>query len=65
MGRPTKEYQAFTRLTDRLVAVPYSVIEKRMAEHREKASQNPRRPGSKPRVKPPSATATDEESGNG
>ena len=35
MARPTKEYQAFRDLTDRLLAVPRATVEKRIAEHRE------------------------------
>jgi hypothetical protein len=62
MARPSKEYQAFTRLTERLLAVPRSVIEQRMTEHREKAAQNPRKRGPKPKVKPPSAADHDEDS---
>lgn len=65
MPRPTKKYQAFTRLTDRLLAVPRSTIEKLMAEHREKAARNPRKRGPKPNVTAPSAREPDDESGNG
>lgn len=55
MGRPSKEYQAFTSLVDRLLTVPKSVIVERHAAHREKSAQNPRKRGPKPKVKPPSA----------
>jgi hypothetical protein len=62
MARPSKEYQAFARLTDRLLAVPRSVVEQRMAAHREQSAQNPRRRGPKPKVKPPSLTDPGEDS---
>ena len=50
MGRPSKEYQAFRTLTDRLLAVPRSTVEKRIAEHREQAAKNPRKRGPKPKA---------------
>jgi hypothetical protein len=52
MGRPSKEYQAFTSLTDRLLTVPKATIVDRMAEHREKSAVNPNKRGPKPKVKP-------------
>ena len=62
MARPSKEYQAFASLTDRLLTVPRSVVEQRMAAHREKAAQNPRKRGPKPKIKPPASTDRDEDS---
>jgi hypothetical protein len=53
-SRPSKEYAAFTKLTDRLLAVPRAELQKRIDEHREKAAQNPKRRGPKPKIKPPS-----------
>jgi len=53
MGRPSKEYQAFRDLTDRLLAVPRAEIQKRIQQHREASAQNPRKRGPKPKVKPP------------
>jgi len=47
MARPSKEYQAFRDLTDRLLAVPRATVEKRIAEHRERAAKNPRKRGPK------------------
>lgn len=47
MARPSKEYQAFRDLTDRLLAVPRSTVEQRIAEHREQAAKNPRKRGPK------------------
>jgi len=65
MGRPTKEYQAFTNLVDRLLTVPKSEIHRRHVEHREKSAANPRKRGPKPKATRPSATDPGEESGNG
>ncbi|MGH9349006.1 MAG: hypothetical protein ACRD26_17245 [Vicinamibacterales bacterium] len=50
MGRPTKEFQAFRDLTDRLLAVPRATVEKRIAEHRERAAKNPKKRGPKPKT---------------
>lgn len=50
MSRPTKEHQAFVRLTDRLLAVPRATLERRIAEHREQANQNPKKRGPKPKA---------------
>jgi hypothetical protein len=50
MARPSKEYQAFRDLTDRLLAVPRAAVEKRIAEHREQAAKNPRKRGPKPKA---------------
>lgn len=52
MGRPSKEYQAFVNLTDKLLSVPRAEIQKRVAQHRQQAAQNPRKRGPKPKVKP-------------
>jgi len=49
MARPSKEYQAFRNLTDRLLAVPRATVEKRLAEQREQAAKNPRKRGPKPK----------------
>ena len=50
------EYERFTALVDRVLAVPHSVIKERIEEHRRQAALNPNRPGPKPKVKPPSAS---------
>ena len=50
MGRPTKEYQAFVQLTDRLLAVPRETLERRIAEHREQADLNPNKRGPNPKA---------------
>jgi hypothetical protein len=49
------EYERFTRLVDRVLAVPHSLIKERAEEHRKQAAQNPNRRGPKPgrkRIKP-------------
>jgi hypothetical protein len=50
MPRPSKEYQAFRDLTDRLLAVPRATIEKRIAEEREQAAKSPRKRGPKKKI---------------
>jgi hypothetical protein len=50
MARPSKEYEKFVRLTDRLLTVPHAEIQKRIAEHREQAAKNPRKRGPKPKT---------------
>ena len=59
MGRPPKEYQAFSALTDRLLAVPRETLDKRLKEHRDAppvgAKRGPKR-GPKPKATRPSAS---------
>jgi hypothetical protein len=45
------EYDRFTSLVDRVLAVPHSVIKQRVEEHRKRAALNPNRPGPKPKRK--------------
>jgi hypothetical protein len=45
------EYERFTALVDRVLAVPHSVIKERVEEHRKEAAKNPNRPGPKPKRK--------------
>ena len=45
------EFDAFTTLVDRVLAVPHSVIATRVEEHRKRAAKNPNRPGPKPKKK--------------
>jgi len=47
----SQEYEAFTSLVDRVLAVPHSVIKQRVEEHRKQAANNPNRPGPKPKQK--------------
>jgi hypothetical protein len=61
MGRPSKDFQAFRNLTDRLLAVPRSTIQERLTQQRAVSAQNPRKRGPKPKVKQPSASGREEE----
>lgn len=56
MGRPTKEFQAFDQTMKQLLAVPRSTLERRMAEYREQAAQNPKKRGPKPKATRPAAS---------
>lgn len=51
MARPSKEFQSFRDLTDRLLAVPKAVVDARMKEYRDEREQIPRekRPGRNPK----------------
>jgi len=55
MGRPTKQFQAFDAMMNRLLTVPKAVVVERHAAHREAAAQNPRKRGPKPKSAPKSA----------
>ena len=48
----SQEFEAFTSLVDRVIAVPHSVIEKRMADYRDQADKNPRKRGPKKKKRP-------------
>ena len=50
MARPTKEYQAFAALTDKLLSVPRAVLERRIEAYRKQAAKNPRKRGPKPKA---------------
>jgi hypothetical protein len=50
MARPTKEYQAFTALVDRLLTVPKETLDKRIEEYQKQAAKNPRKRGPKPKA---------------
>lgn len=54
MGRPTKDFQAFSTLTDKLLAVPREVLEARLKEQRA-APRVGAKPGPKPKTKPATA----------
>lgn len=51
------EYERFTLLVDRVMAVPHSVIKQRVEDHRKKSAENPNRPGPKRKAIKPSASA--------
>jgi hypothetical protein len=48
----SKEFDAFTSLVDRVLVVPHSVIQKRIAEAKKQADKNPRKRGPKRKTKP-------------
>lgn len=51
MARPTKEYQAFRNLTDRLLTVSKESVDKRVAAYKAERDEIPRmqRPGRNPK----------------
>jgi hypothetical protein len=51
MGRPSKEFQAFDSLTEKLLTVPKSTIHERHVEHKKRAALNPRKRGPKTKSK--------------
>ena len=53
--KQASEFETFTALVDRVLAVPHSVIKQRVEEHKKRASLNPNRRGPKPKVKPSSS----------
>lgn len=50
--KQSREFDAFTELVDRVLAVPHSVVKERLEEHRRQADKNPRKRGPKRKVKP-------------
>lgn len=46
------EFDVFTKLVDRVLAVPHSEIRRREREYQQQAAQNPKRRGPKRKVKP-------------
>ncbi len=52
MVRPTKEYQAFRNLTDRLLTVSKETVDKRISAENAKRAELPRsmRPGRNPKL---------------
>lgn len=48
----SKEFEAFTSLVDKVLAVPHSVIQERVDEARKQADKNPRKRGPKRKTKP-------------
>ena len=50
MARPTKEYQAFTSLVDKLLTVSKDELDRRMVAYKDEASKRTR-PGPKPKNK--------------
>jgi len=58
MKKPSAEFDAFTSLVDRVIAVPHSVIQKRVEEARKLADKNPRKRGPKPKTSSTSSRAS-------
>jgi hypothetical protein len=50
--KPNPEFQAFTALVDRVLAVPHAEIMRREAEYKRQSALNPNRRGPKRKVKP-------------
>ena len=50
--KKSAEFEKFTALVDRVLAVPHSVIQKRVAAARELADKNPRKRGPKKKKRP-------------
>ncbi len=46
------EFERFSDLVSRVLAVPASSVKGRVEEHRKAAKRNPNRPGPKPKVTP-------------
>ena len=57
--KQSAEYERFTDLVDRVLAVPHAVIKQRVEEDRKRIAANPNRPGPKTKrkrkVKPPAS----------
>jgi hypothetical protein len=49
--KPNPEFDAFTKLVDRVLSVPHTEILRREQEYQKQAAQNPRRRGPKRKVK--------------
>jgi hypothetical protein len=50
MARPSREYQAFTSLVNRLLTVPKAELDRREAEYKKQAAKNPNKRGPKPKA---------------
>jgi len=56
--KQSEEFEKFTGLVDRVLAVPHSVIQKRVAEAKKQADKNPRKRGPKPKTSSASSRAS-------
>ena len=61
MGRPTKEFQRFDAAVKQLLTVPKEEFNRRHAEHKARAAQNPRKRGPKPKVTPPASARVEDD----
>jgi hypothetical protein len=57
MKKHNSEFEKFDGLVGKVLAVPHSVIQKRVAEARELADKNPRKRGPKPKTSSASSRA--------
>lgn len=51
LSKKNSEFDAFTNLVDRVLAVPHTELLKREQEYQQQAAQNPKRRGPKRKVK--------------
>jgi hypothetical protein len=51
-SKPNPEFDAFTKLVDRVLSVPHTEIVHREKQYQEQAAHNPKRRGPKRKVKP-------------
>jgi hypothetical protein len=58
MKHKHSEFEAFTSLVDRVLAVPHSVIQERIEEARRLSDQNPRKRGPKKKKRPTSTASS-------
>lgn len=58
MKKHSEEFERFTALVDRVLAVPHSVIQKRVEKARKLANKNPRKRGPKPKTSSVSSRAS-------
>ena len=56
--KDSSEFEKFDRLVGKVLAVPHSVIQKRLAEYREQADKNPRKRGPKKKKRPTSTASS-------
>jgi hypothetical protein len=49
--KPESEFEAFTRVVDKVLSVPKAEILRREAEYRKRADADPRKRGPKPKAK--------------
>ena len=50
-SKTSSEFDAFTRMVDKVLSVPKAEILRREAEYRKEADKNPRKRGPKPKAK--------------
>jgi hypothetical protein len=58
MAKQPREFENFDNLVSKVLAVPHSVIQKRVAEARELAEKNPNKRGPKKKKRPMSTASS-------